>query len=144
MPAGQRDAKKVLASAAPMLRVEERESNLSVVRTEPFGPTLWSGCIMFCLALIPVVSAPGLTLPRLATTVVLALGAGALIQLGLPKKSVVFTSLPALTEGTPRGREIALGGTMDTEPPRYRAELVFDDGARVVILEGDEPARVLA
>jgi hypothetical protein len=127
-----------------MLRVEERESNLSVVKIEPLGPAVWSGCIMFCLALIPVISAPGLTVLRLLTMVVLALAAGALIQLGLPKKTVVFGSLASLAQGTRRARELALSGTTEAEPPLYRAELVFDDGARVVILEGDEPARVLA
>lgn len=127
-----------------MLRVQERESKLSVVRVEPAGPTVWSGCIMFCLALIPLVSAPGLTLPRLATAVVLATAAAVLIQLGLPKRRVVFESLSALAERTPRGSEIALAGDLDNEPQRYRAELAFEDGSRTVILEDDEPARVLA
>lgn len=127
-----------------MLRVQERESNLSVVRTKPLGPTLWSACIMFCLALIPIISAPGLTLLRLATTIVLALIAGVLLQLALPKTVEVFGSLAALAQGTPRARALALVGTTETEPPRYQAELVFDDGARVIILEGDEPAGVLS
>jgi hypothetical protein len=78
------------------------------------------------------------------TTVVLAAAAGVMIQLGLPKKVEVFGSLAELVAGTPRGREIALGGTTEAEPPLYRAQLVFEDGARVVILEGDEPAGVLA
>jgi hypothetical protein len=99
---------------------------------------------MFCLALIPLVSAPGLTLPRLSTAGVLAAAAALLIQRGLPKRRIVFESLSALAERAPRATAIALGGDMDREPPRYRAELMFEDGRRAVILEGDEPAVVLA
>jgi hypothetical protein len=125
-----------------MLRLEERDSNLSIVRTQPMGPTLLAGLTMFGLALIPVISAPGMTLPRLATAGVLATAAAVLVQLGLPKKRVQISSLEALSRSPRRARALALSGDADVEPPRYQAALVFDDATRVVILESDEPAQV--
>jgi hypothetical protein len=125
-----------------MPRLEERDSNLSIVRTQTAGPTLLAGLTMFGLALIPMISAPGMTLPRLATAGVLSTVAAVLIQIGLPKKRVAVASLQDLARGPRRVRAIALSGDTDVEPPRYQAALVFDDAARVVILEDDEPALV--
>jgi hypothetical protein len=125
-----------------MLRLEERDSNLSIVRTQTMGPTLLAGLTMFGLALIPVISAPGMTFPRLATASVLATAAAVLIRIGSPKKRLEIPSLEALSHGPSRPQALALSGDTDVEPPRYQAALVFHDGARVVILENDEPAQV--
>lgn len=118
------------------------------------GPTALSAFLVAAAAVVPLLGPQPLTLPRALTSLGLAVAAvllgrasvQAARRVGIDLRTGRLESSGA-SRPKDRLRAVALTSSDPTFNeglrPRYRAELVFDDGARWIILERDEPAGVL-
>lgn len=122
-----------------MLILEQKSGGMVLVRRRPAGPTIIAGALFIALGSVALLPDAPLTPARLATFLVLASAGLLLIAAGLPRESL-STALPAAGRTKPSRLEL----TGAEGPDRYRAELIFPDGARRVVLERDEPAGVAA
>jgi hypothetical protein len=127
-----------------MLTLDRKQQPPTLRERRAMRPLLLGGLLYLGLAVVPLSAAGPFSALRALGLCILLGAAALLIGLGLPRTRE--HPLPPRASRVPRVEErpVELELTSDALPPVYRAELVYADGTRRVLLERPEPAGVLA
>lgn len=122
-----------------MLTLDRKQQPIALQERRAASPPLLGGALFGALASVPLAAPTAWDSVRVLGLLGLLAMATLLAALGRPRART--RPVPGLAKSGPRPLRLELAG--EPLPPLYRAELVLSDGARLVVLEGPEPAGVL-